>query len=128
MMTAGYSPSNSSSAEPRLLSAFCSRYGGSSPATPPTEETFWVAQATGEEADVTWTLEDGDWTVVLMNADGSAGISDEVSAGAEVPWLSGVIAGLFVLAVLLLAAGTVLIVVPVRGASHRAEELTSAQA
>ncbi len=103
-------------------------HGGSSPATPPTEETFWVAQATGEEADVTWTLEDGDWTVVLMNADGSAGISAEVSAGAEVPWLSGVIAGLFVLAVLLLAAGTVLIVVPVRGASHRAEELTSAQA
>ncbi len=102
-------------------------HGGSSPATPPTAETFWVAQATGEQPDLTWTLEDGDWTVVLMNADGSAGVSADVSAGAEVPWLPGVIAGLFVLAVLLLAAGTVLIVVPVRGASNRAEELTGAQ-
>jgi hypothetical protein len=103
-------------------------HGGSSPATSPIEETFWVAQATGEQPDLTWTLEDGDWTVVLMNADGSAGISADVSAGAEVPWLSGVIAGLFVLAVLLLAAGTVLIVVPVRGAGNRAEELSGARA
>ena len=102
-------------------------HGGSSPATPPLEETFWAAKATGDEPDLTWTLEDGDWTVVLMNADGSAGVSADVSAGAEVPWLSGLIAGLFVLAVLLVAAGTVLIVVPVRSAHHQVAELTSAQ-
>jgi hypothetical protein len=92
---------------------------GGAPATPPTEQGFWVAEATGTEPQLTWTLEEGDWAAVVMNADGSASIAADVSAGAEVPVLETVIAVLFVLAGLLLLLGTVLIAVPIRSINRR---------
>lgn len=92
---------------------------GGAPATPPTEQTFWVAEATGNDPELTWTLEEGDWTAVVMNADGSAAIAADVSAGAEVPVLATVIAVLFVLAGLLLLLGVVLIAVPIRSINRR---------
>lgn len=93
---------------------------GAAPATPPTEQDFWVAEATGTEPELTWRLGDGDWTVVIMNADGSAAVTADVSAGAEVPVLSTVIAALFITAALLLLIGAVLIAVPIRSASQGA--------
>lgn len=92
---------------------------GGAPATLPTEQTFWVAEATGTEPELTWTLEEGDWTAVIMNADGSAVIAADVSAGADVPVLATVIAVLFVLAGLLLVLGAVLIAVPIRSINRR---------
>lgn len=92
---------------------------GGAPATPPTEQTFWVAEATGNDPELTWTLEEGDWTAVVMNADGSAAIAADVSAGAEVPVLATVIAVLFVLAGLVLLLGVVLIAVPIRSINRR---------
>jgi hypothetical protein len=92
---------------------------GGAPATPPTEQTFWVAEATGTEPELTWTLEEGDWAAVVMNADGTASIAADVSAGAEVPVLATVIAVLFVLAGLFLLLGAVLIAVPIRSINRR---------
>jgi hypothetical protein len=92
---------------------------GGAPATPPAEQTFWVAQATGTDATLTWDLEDGDWTIVLMREDGTNGVSADVSTGAELPVLNAVIAVLFVLAGLALLVGALLIAVPVRNASRR---------
>ncbi|HVK28830.1 MAG TPA: DUF4389 domain-containing protein [Nocardioides sp.] len=91
---------------------------GTAPATPPTEQTFWVASATGSDPELTWTLEQGDWTAVVMNADGSASIAASGSAGAEVPVLSTLIAALLVLAALLLLLGAVLVAVPIRSVSR----------
>ena len=92
---------------------------GGSPESAPTEQDFWVARATGTHPDVTWTLQDGDWTVVIMNADGSAAVSADVSAGAEVPMVSTLIAVLFGLACLFLLVGALLIAVPVRTVNRR---------
>jgi hypothetical protein len=92
---------------------------GGSPESAPTEQDFWVARATGTHPDVTWTLQDGDWTVVIMNADGSAAVSAEVSAGAEVPMVSALIAVLFGLSCLFLLVGALLIAVPVRAVNRR---------
>ena len=92
---------------------------GGAPATGPTDQTFWVAQATGTDATLTWNLQGGDWTVVLMRADGTSGVSADVSTGAELPVVNAVIAVLFVLAGLTLLAGALLIAVPVRNASRR---------
>ena len=37
---------------------------------------------------MTWKVRDGDWSVVIMNADGSAGVDAGVRAGADVPFLA----------------------------------------
>jgi hypothetical protein len=92
---------------------------GGAPASAPTDQTFWTAQATGADATMTWDLEDGDWTMVLMRADGTTGISADVSTGAELPVLDAVVAVLFVLAGLFLLAGALLIAIPVRSATRR---------
>ena len=92
---------------------------GGAPATPPGEQTFWLAQATGTDATLTWDLEDGDWTIVLMREDGTSGVAADVSTGAELPVLNAVVAVLFVLAGLSLLVGALLIAVPVRNASRR---------
>ena len=59
---------------------------GVAPQTPPTEQDFWVASADGTDPQLTWPLEDGSWTVVIMNSDGSAAVSAEMrSSSASTP-------------------------------------------
>ena len=88
---------------------FSLRAGGA-PAGPPAAESFWAAQAVGSGRQVaTWTPASGDWRVVLMNADGSQGVSAAVAVGARLPdllWIGvGLLAGGGVL--LLLGGGAV---------------------
>ena len=85
----------------------------------PAKEKFWVAQETGREATLAWDLKDGDWTVVLMRADGNQGISADISTGVELAVVHTVMAVLFLLAGLTLLAGALLIGVPVWRASRR---------
>jgi hypothetical protein len=62
--------------------------GGASHAGPPATQRIWAAQAQGRGAQtVTWKVDDGDWSVVVMNADGSPGVDAGVRAGANVPFL-----------------------------------------
>ena len=93
-------------------------HAGAEPAGSPTRETFWVAEDSGSgELTITWDLAEGDWTVVLMNADGSSAVSAEVAVGAELPGLDDAARVLGVLSVLAVVAGVVLVAVPVRGVS-----------
>lgn len=80
--------------------------GSGAPASPPSEQQFWVASAsgTGEQA-LEWELEDGSWTVVAMNADGAANVVTDVSIGAELDALLWVSIGVLVLGLLVLALG-----------------------
>ncbi len=52
-----------------------SRYraiAGGPPQGPPTAQHFWAVSASGVgQQTVTWEVREGDWSVVLMNADGS---------------------------------------------------------
>ena len=90
--------------------------GGGAPATPPGEASIWAASETGTRPRLTWSVEDGDWTVVLMSADASAPVEADVRAGAEVPVLDTAIAVLLLLAAATLAAGVALVAVPTRAA------------
>ena len=61
-------------------------HAGGAPATSPQQQTFWVASDAGTgQRDVTWSIDSGDWSAVVMNADGSAGVDADVRAGAALP-------------------------------------------
>ena len=55
----------------------------------PSEQDFWAASTEGSGPQTLhWTPDAGDWAVVVMNADGSAGVAADVSAGAELAFLA----------------------------------------
>lgn len=64
------------------------RHAGRRHPASPEHADIWVAsnQGTGTQA-VNWKFHEGDWSVVVMNADGSLGVDADVSAGANVPFL-----------------------------------------
>jgi hypothetical protein len=89
--------------------------GSLRPISAPASQTFWLASATGAgPLRVEWTPGDGRFAMVLANADGSVGVTGDVTVGAKVPILQplgsgllggGVVAGL--LALLLIYTGAV---------------------
>jgi hypothetical protein len=64
-------------------------HAGERPA-PPAAQRFWAASASGPGArSVEWKVRDGNWSVVVMNADGSRRVDTDVKVGSDAPWLSG---------------------------------------
>jgi hypothetical protein len=52
-----------------------SRVPGSTESTPPGAETFWVASSKSTtDAQLSWRIADGDYRMVIMNADGAPGV------------------------------------------------------
>ena len=86
----------------------------------PTDQDFWVAQASGTGTqELTWSATSGRWAAVVMNTDGSPGVSATMTVGAK----SGLVLplALFLLGIgaLLTAAAVVLIVYGASGARRR---------
>ncbi|WP_345514437.1 DUF4389 domain-containing protein [Phytohabitans houttuyneae] len=89
---------------------------GDEPAGAPAGQAFWVATATGAGSqELTWPSERGDWTVVLMNADGRTGVAADVSVGAKTGVLLPLGAALAVAGLPLLAAGVVIMLIALKG-------------
>jgi len=85
---------------------------GNSPQAPPTDQTFWAASASGVgQQTLTWKVREGDWSVVVMNADGSRGVAADVDLGAKLSWLLWVAVGTLIGGVLVTggSAGLVLL-------------------
>jgi len=82
-------------------------HAGGPPSSPPAAQTFWSASTSGTgERALTWTPKNGNWRIVLMNADSSPGVAADVAVGARIPHLLTI--GIAVLAggiVLLLLSG-----------------------
>ena len=58
--------------------------GSGDPALP-AEQSFWAASvAGGGQQTLDWSLETGNWSVAVMNADGSAGIDVDLVFGARI--------------------------------------------
>jgi hypothetical protein len=77
----------------------------------PASSDIWVASTHGSGTQtLNWDVEDGDWSVVVMNADGSSGVDANVSAGAKITWLDTVGWSLLGAGVLMLAGATALVV------------------
>ena len=94
---------------------------GSSPSSDPLAADFWVAEASGTGVqEITWTPENGDWAVLVMDAGARRGVDVAVTAGAEVPSVPWVVGTLLSLAGIGLVLSVVLIAVPLRKVSRDA--------
>jgi hypothetical protein len=67
---------------------------------PPATQSFWVAKSAGSTASIEWKVRDGNYRVVVMNADGSRGVGTQSSFEVQVPHLA-------TLAILMLIVGLV---------------------
>lgn len=87
---------------------------GGEPAADPTAQTFWVASDAGTgPRTLSWDVADGNWSVVVMNADGSPGVDTDVSIGSTLPAILPVSIGALVAGGVLLLLGIAVIVVTV---------------
>ena len=91
------------------------RVEGSSQPTPPADQSFWRVQANGPGTQrITWPLEQGDWSVVAMNLDGSRGVSVEARFGGRVSALGWLTFGLLAAGGLVLLSGAAAIYLAAR--------------
>jgi hypothetical protein len=88
---------------------------GVAPKAPPTEQSFWAASASGVGTQtLTWKVRDGDWSAVLMNANGSRGVAADVDLGAKLSFLLWIAIGLLLGGSLVVGGSTALIVLAAR--------------
>jgi hypothetical protein len=86
--------------------------------TPPEAETFWILSSAGTDTQtIVWEPDNGNWTIVVMNADASRGVVADIDVGVEIRhlWLIvGIVVGLGI--VLLGAAIATIITIAHRAA------------
>ena len=89
-------------------------HAGTAPSTAPTELNIWRVQATGPgEQTITWPVENGDWTLVVMAPDGSRAVSVRADVGATAPVLQWVWIAILTSSGLFLLLGTLTVVLAV---------------
>lgn len=87
---------------------------------PPGEQDFWAVSAAGTgQQQIRWDLQSGDWTVVVMNADGSRPVSADLAAGVRLGFLGPLTVGLLITGLILLLIGLPLLVLGAAGLGRR---------
>jgi hypothetical protein len=95
---------------------------GSKRPEPPAGQAFWVATGTGRDtATLRWKVRDGDYRLVLMNADGSRGVDADGDVGLTLPHVSRVAWLLVGGGALLLVGGVATIVIAARSRGPQAD-------
>lgn len=90
-------------------------------AEPPVDQAFWVAQASGSGTrTLTWDVAPGSYTAVVMNADGSPGVTVDLTAAGRLDLLVPLALTLGIAGALLLLGGALLIVHGARPPRSRA--------
>jgi hypothetical protein len=88
---------------------------GAGPKQPPGSSDIWVARASGNgPVTLTWPMRSGTWSVVVMNADGSANVSADVRVGATFPGVGWVSTGMIIAGVVLLLVTGLLLYIALR--------------
>jgi hypothetical protein len=89
-------------------------HDGTAPSTLPTEQTIWRAKASGPgEPSITWPVENGEWTLVVMAADASPDVNVRADVGATAPALGWVWIVVLISAGVTLVLGLLLVVLAV---------------
>jgi hypothetical protein len=89
--------------------------GGARPA-PPGSQPFWVADASGNHATLSWTVTDGSYRIVAMNTDGAAAVRFNSQLALTIPHMFAIGAGLLTggIVVMLLAGLLLVLGIPAR--------------
>jgi len=82
--------------------------GTAVPAPPASQDWTASVHGTGTQT-LEWEPESGNWVLVVMNEDGSAGVDVDGVVGAKVPWLFGAGVGLLIAGVVVLVAGIIMV-------------------
>jgi hypothetical protein len=97
------------------------RRDGAREPEPPDAQAFWDASSTGAgEQTVTWDVQPGNWTVVLMAADASPGFAGDATVGVATGIMTPVGIGLLVFGLLALGGAMTLLIAATVGAGDRA--------
>jgi hypothetical protein len=89
-------------------------HAGTAPAAAPTDLKIWRVQAAGPgEQTITWPIENGDWTLVVMATDGSKDLSVRADVGATAPALQWLWIGILTSSGVFLLLGTLTVVLAV---------------
>jgi hypothetical protein len=89
------------------------RVGSVTPAVP-SAQAFWIVDAASPDLDLTWKLHDGDYRLVIMNADASKGVHTEARFAVKLPHLYPLGVGLLAGGGLVVLAGAVVFVLGLR--------------
>jgi hypothetical protein len=85
--------------------------GSRAPALP-VDQDIWVASASGPDVqELEWSIAPGDWGVVVMNADASAGVTAELQAAVRSDLIAPAATALIVTGAILLLVGIPMLVV-----------------
>ncbi len=89
---------------------------GTGSVEPPLDQDFWAAATSGAgEQELVWETRGGRWSVVVMNADGAAGVAADVDVGFRSDAVTTVAVTLVVVGGIVVAAAVVLLIVGIRG-------------
>jgi hypothetical protein len=95
---------------------------GGPPTTAPEDYDLWEASASGPGRQVAEVpAQPGSWVLVVMAADGSAGLRADVDVGATLPWLTPAGGVLLALGCVLILGGAVTVALAVRAASAQSQ-------
>ena len=93
---------------------------GGPPSTPPGDQDFWTTQSSGSGTQrLSWSPADGNWMLVIMNADGSAAVAVDARIGATLPALSGLAWGVLITGIVLTLIAVLLIALAIRRPAAR---------
>ena len=86
------------------------RLGAAAPTALPATQSFWQKEASGPGTQtISWPVEKGRWSAVVMNADGSRNVTVDAQLAARLAGASWLVATLFALGALSLAGGAALV-------------------
>lgn len=102
--------------------------GGAEAPAPPGEQDFWAAPVSGAGTqELTFDLQQGQWTLVVMNADGSRPVWVDLEAGARTELLGPVGPGLLIAGLIGLVVGIPLLLFGAAGLGRDIDRPPQAQ-
>jgi hypothetical protein len=91
------------------------RRSGDATPKPPASQSFWVSKSVGRAPSMDWKVRDGDYRIVVMNADGSRGVSSDGNFELKLPHLSSIALAALIAGLVMVGAAVALIVPSIGG-------------